>query len=206
MLGTLFKDMDLYKGIILASAVVLPAGGGGIYWLQQRIDTAESAIRAAERRGGELEAIGQAYKQLKTLARSTRSGGEMAKTQPRRFFEQQLVKGVSLQPTEFSVSFSPGRASPKNTKDTVAKITFPKTGKQDLTLTQEQINVAIFNIESQSRGVWKLFNLSMSNADVQRRAKEAPKATLADKWVVKSLEFVMREPDKSKKSRKSKSR
>ena len=65
----LFKDMDLYKGIILGCLVLIPVAAYFVYWVEGEIEIARRAIAAAERRGGDLTQIGQLRNDLETMSR-----------------------------------------------------------------------------------------------------------------------------------------
>ena len=48
------KTMDLYKGIILMSVLLLPAGGWWVSKLQTEIEQCEDALYQATKNGGML--------------------------------------------------------------------------------------------------------------------------------------------------------
>lgn len=198
----LFKGMDLYKAIILASIVLIPAACGFVYWMQGRIAEAEVAIRNARRSTGELERIGLIQQKLDMITKSRRAG---AGERHLLYFERKILDSARRDPGESgglkSTDFHIGNEETRRVRkpparDQEVSITFKREGK-DLPLPRAFINAVLFNCESGSK-VWKVREIKLRNAEVKGfgRSREAPPKTVSDNWFVEKLRFVRREPDK----------
>ena len=55
---SLFRDIDVFKGIILASILLVPASVGFAWWMDTQLEESDNAMQAAMRRNGEIEQIG----------------------------------------------------------------------------------------------------------------------------------------------------
>ena len=68
-----FREMDIYKLIILLSLVLMPVCGWWISGLNDEIMLCTAAKRAATKRGGYLEEIGKLKNQIEVVAQNRRS-------------------------------------------------------------------------------------------------------------------------------------
>ena len=75
-------------------------------------------------------------------------------------------------------------------------------------MNRATLQAILFNCESGAKGqnvqaqsIWKLLALSIQNAGVQAvlSSKKTPPPDLEDRWIVKNLDFVRREPKKEAK-------
>jgi hypothetical protein len=209
----LFREMDLYKGIVLASLVLLPAAGFWVWSLDKQIQKVRSAVAEATRAGGLLEEIGTLQKKVDNVVANTSSDGvEQANT----YFASQIMLtsgGVGL--SENSFKFLPVKtettklSETQSATDHIVTIDF----QRDLVLTREWVQAMLFNCESGARGagssaararqsIWKLRKFQMTNAGggaKEFESKATPPPELEDKWIIRTLEFARREP----KTRKS---
>jgi hypothetical protein len=196
----LFGNMDLYKAIILASFVLLPASGGWVYWLNGQILETKDALAKA---GDQIREIGSLEKQMETVyANSNRNA--VASDSPNEWFQKLLISsGGGISPDDFTfeqaheaqTSVGKSRAI-----DTEVPIAFGKAGagRSDFKLGRDYIFALIYNVEIQQ--IWKLRSLEMINGTSERDfvATKTPPAELEDKWVVKKLVFVKRKPAPNK--------
>lgn len=197
---SLFRDMDVYKGIILASVLLIPASFGFAWWMDQRLVESETAIAAAVRRNsGDIEQIGTLRQNLETVKRNTEVGGEL--DQPRRYFERRILLTAEsgLSSTDFSIGNQQRNAATKERAvDMELEIDFKRAGKP-LPLSRDFIRKMLKNCETGGSQVWKLRQLKMRNVDflesMKSRSKGAPKKTLEDDWLIEKLVFARRQPE-----------
>jgi hypothetical protein len=193
----LFGNMDLYKAIVLASFVLLPASGGWVYWLNDQIVETKAALARAS---DQTKEIGALEKQMETV--SANQGKTALQTEsPNEWFTKIIVSsggGISPddftfpQPHETQVMVGKSKAI-----DTEVSIDFGKasgTNRNDFKLGRDYIFALIYNCEMQQ--IWKLRSLEMINGTSEREAVayKTPPAELEDRWLVKKLTFVKRKP------------
>lgn len=213
-----FKNMDLYKGIILASLVLLPVTGFWCQSLSRRIAEADVAIRDATRPGtGTLERIGALQKQVETVEANRLINIDAVQSH-RQYFERQILKSVkgSLERDlyDFRDREEPAHTGSRNQRatDHVVEIDWGKPGaaRKDFKPRLDLVFNVIFNIESAAKrgdeagdlpSVWKLRKLVLDNATGDRLASgnKTPPPELEDAWTIGSMEFVRREPKKDAK-------
>jgi hypothetical protein len=189
-----FRDLDLYKVIILVSLLLLPGALGFVYWVEGQLETARTALAAAERpRSGELEKIGVLQRQLETVAQNAAavrtSGGSAAV-----FFQNQISTSssgtISSNDYEVSPEVRSGVPGRRDAQDQVVKLSFRK----DLRLPRALVHALAFNVESSGAQIWKLRRLQVRNAELAKLRAQAPPKTVADDWELVALEFARREP------------
>lgn len=193
--------MDLYKGIILASLLLLPAAGGWGWWLQGRIDEAKKALGEAPRL---IEEIGSLQKQMETVVTNDTRAQQAQNAS--EYFERQLMasaRGGGISRDDFS--FSPPTEQPstigrgQRVNDIEVDILFgkPGSGRTDFKLTRDYLFAVLFNSEQQ---IWKLRSLEIVNATDERRLStfQTPPLELADEWIVKKMKFARRTPGKER--------
>ncbi len=193
--------MDLYKGIILASLLLLPAAGGWGWWLQGRIDEAKKALNEAPRL---IEEIGSLQKQMETVVTNDTRAQQAQNAS--EYFERQLMasaRGGGISRDDFS--FSPLTEQPstigrgQRVNDIEVDILFgkPGSGRTDFKLTRDYLFAVLFNSEQQ---IWKLRSLEIVNATEERRLStfQTPPLELADEWIVKKMKFARRTPGKER--------
>ena len=203
-----FKEMDLYKGIILLSVVLLPLGGWWIHNLDGEIQKCEDSLRAATRRGGFVEDIGKLQKQIETVAQNRRSndGGIQ---DPRTYFEGQILTVSSnLKSDHFSPSAprdEPVTIGRQKAVDKVVTINWGK-GKDRKEVKMDFVYAVLFNCESGARAgggvvnaspsVWRLRSLKLANVTTEKllSRKKTPPPELEDRWHIREMKFARREP------------
>lgn len=191
---SLFRDMDLYKGIIILSLLLIPGALGFVFWVQGELQAAQAAVAAAERpRTGEIEKIGALQRQFETVdqnAASVRTSGGS----PAVYFQNQITtssKGT-IGANDYEVSPEKTSAVPgrRDAQDQLVSINFRK----GLVLPRALIHALVFNCESAGVQVWKLRRLRVSNVEIAKLRNQAPPQTVADDWEIGTLEFARRKP------------
>jgi len=202
-----FKEMDLYKGIILLSVILLPLGGWWISNLDEQISLCEGALRDATKRGGYLEEIGKLQKQIETVARNRRSGAIIK--DPRTYFEGQIlaVAPNKLKPDHFSPSApkaEPVTIGRQKAVDQVVTIDWGR-GNDRKEVMMDFVYAVLFNCESGARAggapsgppsVWRLRSLKLANVTTDKMIgrKKTPPPEIEDRWFIKEMKFARREP------------
>jgi len=201
---SLFKDMDLYKGIILVSLLLLPAGGWWISTLDEQITQCEAALRMATKRGGYLEEIGRLQKQVEVVAQNRRS---VSIEDPRTYFEGQIL---AVSPDLKADHFSPSAPKADNVTigkqkavDQVVTIDWGR-GSDRKEVKMDFVYAVLFNCESGagaggpsgSPSVWRLRSLKLSNVTAQSIAgrNKTPPPEMEDRWYIQEMKFARREP------------
>lgn len=211
----ILQNFDLYKGVILASLLLLPAAGLWIRSTQNAIERADTAIFNATKPGGYLEEIGKLQKQLRTVednraSASTQTGDASV------YFAGQIFRSASsgqIDKNQFNIA--PQREEPATTgkkqlvKDIIVKIDWAPRGGKEFTFSREFLFAVLFNCESSARGkdsaplpsIWKLSSIKIVNASASKLMTQqlAPPAELQDEWIVSNLQFARREPRKETK-------
>jgi hypothetical protein len=204
-----FKTMDLYKGIVLVSVLLIPAVGWWVMGLDEEIAACEKAIRDAKKPGGLLESIGSLQKKIELVAQNRRSTSDAIKD-PRTYFEGQiLAAGTGLEANDFSPKAPKEEtATTGSARQRAADFVVDIDWRRDLNVQMGFVYAVLFNCESGARAgdqggqpsVWKLRELSLVNAtdDRQIAANKVPEPELLDQWLIKSMKFARREPRKGR--------
>ena len=194
----MFKQMDLYKGIVFACLLMLPVSLGYLYWIRGQLDEAKLAVAAAEREKGEIDKIGESIRKLETVASNSTRGADLENY--RLYFERMITgsatEGISTNDFQMTNETPVGVAGSKTkAEDLTVGITFKRAGK-DFDLPRDFIHAVILNCESGGSQIWKLRSLKARNAQVLEatRGKKAPPKTVDDKWKLEKLEFARRRP------------
>jgi hypothetical protein len=195
----LLGDMDLYKAIILASFVLLPAAGGWVYWLDGQIGQTRLAMDRAK---DQVKEIGVLQKQMETVVANDKAGG-VSEQNPNEYFESKIIGSVAgggIGKDDFT--FEPGLRESQvqigkgKAVDNEVGIIFGKqgAGRTDFKVSREYLFALIYNVEQQQ--IWKLRHLQITNGTntPELTAHKTPPAELEDKWIVNSLRFVKRKP------------
>ncbi|MGE3173942.1 MAG: hypothetical protein AB7O97_15055 [Planctomycetota bacterium] len=208
-----FQNMDLYKGVILGSVVLLPAAGWWIKTTQDGIDEANRAVIAATRSGGYIEEIGRLEQQLRTVDRNSRAMS-VGTGNPDLYFDRQIIisaTGNRIDKNQFKIN--PPREDPAMTgkqpvTDHIVKIDWLPRGGKDYAFSMEFLFAVLFNCETGWTGsatqdlpsIWKLYSLKIDNEELQKLAVQqmAPPPQVADQWIVSKMEFARREPRKDR--------
>lgn len=200
-----FKDMDLYKGIILLSVILLPLGGWWISNLDEQIGQCEAALRTATKSGGYLEEIGKLQKQIEVVAQNRRS---VSIEDPRTYFEGQILAvSPDLKPDHFSPSQPKGEnvtIGRQKAVDQVVSIDWGRGGDRK-EVKMDFVYAVLFNCESGARAggvsngppsVWRLRSLKLSNVTTDKimGRKKTPPPEIDDRWYIKEMKFARREP------------
>jgi hypothetical protein len=201
------KTMDLYKGIILMSVLLLPAGGWWVSKLQTEIEQCEDALYQATKTGGMLEEIGSLQKRIEVVAQNRRNMGSAIET-PSIYFQGQIM---SVSPDLKANDFTPGQS--RSEKDTIGKqkvldhVVDIKWGdsRNRNKVRMDFIYAVLFNCESGARkgvgadgspSVWRLRSVNIQNAssDAWLGRKRTPEPEMEDGWYIKEMKFARREP------------
>ncbi len=201
-----FAEVDLYKGIVLASLLLLPIGGWAVYDRAQQIEACNAAIADATRAGGVLEEIGSLQRKVEIVVQNKR-GISDAVEKPTTYFEGQITAagGGNLKVSDFTLvgpkvegGTMPG--TKQSISDYVLDVNWPRN---DFAVPMDFVYAVLFNCESgagldpnKSQSVWKLRNIELANATDERllTTYATPPAELQDKWKIRSMAFVRREP------------
>lgn len=204
-----FRELDLYKGLILLCLLALPVCGWWCYQTDQSIKECEKAASEATRSGGLLEQIGALQKKVELVVANRYSTNDATQS-PRIYFEKQLLAAASqnLTSTDFQLtdpkedSAYTGPGSRQKAVDFIAEVIWKR---KDLSLPLAFIYAVLFNCESGARpggeqvglqSIWKLRELQIVNATNERLTStfDAPPPELEDKWTIKKMTFARREP------------
>lgn len=210
-MNKLFRDLDLYKGIVLAALLLTPIGLWFVNAQQERIEACKRAISDATRSGGWLEEIGSLQRKVEIVVQNKR-GMSDAIEKPTTYLEGQIIAagGSALKSSDFvlqSPKVDPGTlpGSKQAVNDHVLDVLWPR---KDLSVPMDFLYAVLFNCESGAglaagqgqQSVWKLRTLEVLNATDERLmlAFKTPPAELQDRWAIRRMSFVRREPAQTK--------
>lgn len=190
--------MDLYKLIILASILLIPAAGGWAYWQSDRLEVAKKSVRDASKRKGSLVSIGRLQREIDEIRKNSR-GNES--TNHIIYFENRITKsarGDSIKATDIQIGDEQHKNQRKlRASDYEVSIKFERNNKP-MELSREFIHAVLFNCEAFSKA-WRLRGIELSNAEAGKATgRKPPPKTVADNWLVNRLVFARREPAKKK--------
>lgn len=196
---SLFRDIDVFKGIILASILLVPASVGFAWWMDTQLEESDNAMQAAMRRNGEIEQIGILRQNLETVKRNSEVGGEL--DQPRRYFERRIMLTAESGLSSTDFQFGNEQRDPAPTQravDMTLEIDFRREGKP-LPLSRDFIRKMLKNCETGGSQVWKLRHLKMTNVEARESMRNnrrgAPQKTVGDDWTIDKLVFARRQPE-----------
>lgn len=190
----MFKDLDVYKVILLASILLVPGAWGYAYHLDSTYQEAEQSKVTALRENGLVYKIGELSEQLENVKRNAERGVDQ---EPKLFFKNQIQntdRSGRIKSTSFTVETKePAVTSRSRSRDVTVSIDFVE---KDFALSRDYLHALTFNCESQGVQIWKLREFSMENAALKsfNPAKDRPPLTVPDDWIVRKLEFARREP------------
>jgi hypothetical protein len=194
------KPFDLYKWIIIGSLVVMPAAGGWLYWLNQKILEGEKAIAQATRPvRGDLSTIGRLLQEIKN---QEASAGTASAEDPGVYFDRMISRASDGTLKRNDYKIDPVGAPPhRDTKsiDRLYKMEFKSAadGKQ-YALSRPLVQAILFMIEANSPA-WRLRSLTLRNettgAKQMRTSGIKPPPEIDDNWFVDEMTFARREPD-----------
>ena len=204
----MFRDMDLYKAIVLLSVVLLPLGGWLVKGLDDEIEASRRTLQEARKPNGLVEQIGALQRKVEVVVQNKRSTTD-AITQPNTYFEGQILAagGSGIKVSDFN---------PKEARD--EKLTLPGSKqpltdfvididwRKDLPVTLAFVWAVLWNCETGARAggeasqqsVWKLRELQLVNTTAPAifNRNDTPPPELEDKWQIRTLKFARREPRK----------
>lgn len=199
------QSLDAYTALILVCLLAAPVLGWWCYDQQQQIDACQKAIADAPRI---LEDIGAMQKKVEIVVQN-RSVTSAATQSPREYFEGQILAAASqnLSRNDFTLN-DPVEDNVTIGKQAVTDFTAEvKWLRKDLSLPLAFIYAVLFNCESGARAggdaaavqsVWKLRKLEIVNATSDKFTSAtpdfAPPLELEDRWQVRAMSFVRREP------------
>jgi hypothetical protein len=199
------QSLDAYKALILVCLLAAPVLGWWCHEQQQAIDACQKAIAEAPR---VLEEIGAMQKKVEMVVQN-RSVTAAATQAPRDYFEGQILAAASqnLNRNDFTLN------DPTEENTTVGKqavtdfVAEVRWLRKDLSLPLAFIYAVLFNCESGARAggeasavqsIWKLRKLEIANATSDKfnsaQPDVAPPLELEDRWAIKQMSFVRREP------------
>ena len=206
-----FKQMDLYKAIVLLSVVLLPLGGWWINELDTQIELCDRALYDATKRGGLIEEIGALQRQIEVVEQNRRSTSDTIE-QPGIYFEQQILQSASpvgsLQADDFAPKpplQEPARVGKQKLVDHVVKIDWGRQADRKKVMLDFVYRV-LFNCESGAQvpgsqrpptpSVWRLRKLRLVNATNEKIVSgyKVPDPEMQDAWYIKDMQFARRGP------------
>lgn len=203
-----FRDMDLYKGIILISVVLLPVGYWWITTLEDQIQASQAALNNATRPRGYLEQVGSLQGKIALVEQNRRIQSDVI-SEPRNYFEQQILAvNSTLKPNDFTPREGNPEPATLPTKqrvvDHVVNIDWG-SGRDKKAYPLDFVYAVIFNCESgalrngqvtASPSVWRLRTLKLENATnaTALRTHKVPPPELQDSWHIATMQFARREP------------
>lgn len=201
------KTMDIYKGIVLVSVILLPLAGWWVSGLDTEISKSRYALRSATKSGGWLEQIGALQKKIEIVAQNRRTTSEAIEN-PSTYFEGQIM---AVSQNLRANDFTPGSSRPANSKvgkqqvvDHAVDISWAK-GEAQKKFQMDFVYAVLFNCESGARrgmdangspSVWRLSKLTLENAtgSAALRGKKVPDPEMQDAWLITTMQFARREP------------
>jgi len=192
----MFKDIDGYKVIIIACAVLLLIVGWFLMGVEDDIAEAEKAIQKERGRSGYLYRIGEEQRKWQTVQSNQRTNERLQNT--RVFFQGMVMSSDGegpggLKETDFTITEKTVPVN-SNVEDVEVTIDFG-TGNDEKILTQSYIHSLCFNVENKAP-VWRLRQLTMKNVEVEKlRRPKVPPDEIADRWSVDRLVFARRKPE-----------
>ncbi|MCB9880647.1 MAG: hypothetical protein H6832_13545 [Planctomycetes bacterium] len=201
----LFSDMDWLKGLILFCIIASIALGIWNWMLAKQLDSVRTAWNRTQK---DYSEIVQKTKQIQSLyeALDQQSDEDIDHS---IYFQKQLTEFAKIP----SKAYTFGDVNPRETKiagkrrgqqttvvERVVPIKFSTSKNDRLYVTREQVFVACYNAEKNSKR-WTLQDLSMRAKEVAEGygpAKGYPEE-LSDEWQIQDMKFVSREPVGKKK-------
>jgi hypothetical protein len=207
----LLQNMDLYKGVIFGSLLLLPVAGWWIKKTLDDIDVADRAVTAAIKPGGYIEEIGKLQQQIEKVEENRVSASAQTGSTD-LYFEGQIFISAAKNPidkNQFKINppREEGVTSGKQlARDYIVKIDWLKQGDKEFAFSKEFLFAVLFNCESGATNsgvkdlssIWKLYSLSVVNAGLERLQLKTPPEQTEDQWIVKKMEFARREPRKDR--------
>lgn len=199
---SLFRDMDLYKAIILLSVLLLPASVGYLYWVDGRLEVARAARSNALKSKGELERIGEICQNLSTV--KSNAGRSDDSVSSALFFERTILAtssdgGIGANNLQIGNERELNVSKEKAT-DIQVRVSI-KDGNKDKPLPRNFVSAILYNLEESGSQVWKLRELDMVNIEADKfrpRAREAPPKTVEDVWKLPNMTFARRVPQQGR--------
>ena len=200
-----FREMDIYKLIILLSLVLMPVCGWWISGLNDEIMLCTAAKRAATKRGGYLEEIGKLKNQIEVVAQNRRSESI---ENPSAYFEPRIrAADPQLRVDDFSPKqpkADPVTIGRQKAVDQVVAIDWGR-GSDRKAVSLSFVYAVVFNCESGARvggpaggppSVWRLRHLELANVTTSKilRGYKTPPPEIEDRWHIQRMEFARREP------------
>jgi len=201
------KTMDLYKGIILMSVLLLPAGGWWVSKLQTDIEECEAALRMTNKPNGYLEEIGSLQKKIEVVAQNRRTTSNAIES-PSIYFQGQIMSvSADLKTNDFQVTNAQQNKETIGRQKVLDHVVEVKWGdsRNRNKVRMDFIYAVLFNCESGARkgmdatgspSVWRLRSVNIQNAssDDWLGRKRTPEPEMEDGWYIKEMKFARREP------------
>jgi hypothetical protein len=195
------RAIDLYKAIILGSILLAAAAGIWAWNMKRQVADGRIALAAARTPNGVLQQIGLLQKQIENHVANQR---HVVRGSPLDYFAETIYTSASpgsdFKRADFIVG-SPNEV--KNTrlgtKDISVTIEFKRGGREAFPLPRPFLHAVVLNCEQKSQ-IWKLRDLRIRNKDLKDAlaGSKAPPPETADEWLVESMTFACRQPDKAR--------
>jgi hypothetical protein len=204
MIARLFRNMDLYKGIILFSCLATPTAALVGWNMQKSIEAGKTALTAAQSKTGDLVTIG-------TLQKQVEKQRALMRAEPESDYQTYFVRAV-MNSASTGLARSDFRIGPRQTQraptvparggspgaiDVMVEIEFKRaTETTKWALPRDFLHAILLRCESGGSQIWKLRELRVRNSEAHSAAvaTKAPPMETADTWIVEKMVFTSREP------------
>ncbi len=197
MFKKLFSDMDLFKGVILGSVVVILGLSVWGWRLYDRLQTGKRAMAAAK--ADDIASLATLQKQMQQLKYDQlKIKGQINDDDPTTYFYAVITDygKVPRDPYKLKPEKGGGTNIPNaEDREMVVDFSGAQVGKSKYYLTRNTIWTIIYNIEALSPR-WKLRELKLRpKEEVEKTGRIAAyPETLSDEWMVDKMVFASRAP------------
>ncbi len=199
------RKMDSAELMILIGIVAVIGLGSWNYVLRKNLEQGRASFENAKTRSPEIHAL---LKQIPALYKAREEIIETGReNEPSVYFQNRFTNaGIHLKSYAVNVAketFPKIKTAGKRTKyakETEISLDFNKAeAKYKVAIPRKNIFSALFRTESRSKR-WKLRTLQMTAVETKKKGRSslAYPVELSDRWLIKKLAFVSREPSTRK--------
>jgi hypothetical protein len=201
MFKKLFRDMDLFKGVILGSVVVILGLSLWGWRLYDRLQRGERAMDAAK--ADHIASLATLQKQMQQLKDDQlKIGGQINDDDPTTYFFKVITDYGKVPRDPYKLKQEPARTvrTIANAEDREVIVDFNPVqagGRGKYYLTRNTIWTIVYNVEALSPR-WRLRELRMvPREQVEKRMAgrlSSYPETLSDEWQIEKMVFASRTP------------